>query len=186
MTRWGVFALLGGVSLLADLASKQLAFSRLGMPGQSRPVTVVPGMLWIETSLNEGAVFGIGQGFGGVFAAISCAAVGFILVLVSRQATRADGRLLVSLGLITGGILGNLYDRLGFPGLRWHAPIDRVGQPVLAVRDWIHFRLEGVIDWPIFNLADSWLVIGACLILIVSLRPLETPTVAADALQAGE
>jgi lipoprotein signal peptidase len=43
--------------------------------------------------------------------------------------------------------------------------------PVLAVRDWIHFQLEGIIDWPIFNLADSWLVIGAGLLLLLSLRP---------------
>lgn len=43
-----------------------------------------------------------------------------------------------------------------------------MGRPVLAVRDWIHFRLEGVIDWPIFNLADSWLVIGAGILLLLS------------------
>jgi lipoprotein signal peptidase len=39
---------------------------------------------------------------------------------------------------------------------------------VLAVRDWIHFTLPGVIDWPIFNLADSWLVIGAGILLLSS------------------
>jgi len=187
MARLGLFALIGSGALLADLSSKSLAFSRLGMPGQRHPVTIIPGMLCIETSLNEGAVFGIGQGFGSLFALISVAAVIFILGLVSKATTRADGRLLVSLALILGGILGNLYDRLGLPGLRWHAPGNRLGQPVLAVRDWIHFRLEGVIDWPIFNLADSWLVIGACLIVLVSLRPaLAESAVPADALQAGD
>ncbi len=42
-------------------------------------------------------------------------------------------------------------------------------------RDWIHFRLEGVIDWPIFNLADTWLVIGAAILLLISLRPPPDP-----------
>jgi signal peptidase II len=78
--------------------------------------------------------------------------------------------MLAALALITGGILGNLYDRLGLPGLAWHAPLERRGAAVLAVRDWIHFKLEGVIDWPIFNLADSWLVIGAGVLLLLSLR----------------
>ena len=75
---------------------------------------------------------------------------------------------LLALGLIVGGIVGNLFDRLGLPGLTWHAPLGREGNPVLAVRDWIHFTLPGVIDWPIFNLADSWLVIGAAMLLIMS------------------
>ena len=72
---------------------------------------------------------------------------------------------------ITGGILGNLYDRLGIPSLQWHAPLGREGDPVYAVRDWIHFRLDGVIDWPIFNLADSFLVLGAGLLLFLSFFP---------------
>jgi lipoprotein signal peptidase len=41
---------------------------------------------------------------------------------------------------------------------------------VRAVRDWIHVTVPGVIDWPIFNLADTWLVIGAGLLLLLSLR----------------
>jgi signal peptidase II len=81
----------------------------------------------------------------------------------------------VALALITGGIIGNLYDRLGLPGLRWHAPLERQGEAVLAVRDWIHFKLEGIIDWPIFNLADTWLVIGAGVLLLVTWRTPSAP-----------
>jgi signal peptidase II len=91
-----------------------------------------------------------------------------ILALVARPTTRSDRVLLVALGMIVGGILGNLYDRLGLPGLRWHAASGREGQPVLAVRDWIHFQIPGLFDWPIFNIADSWLVIGAAILLISS------------------
>ena len=167
---WAWFLSLALIAATADLVSKWVLFSRLGMPGQSAPIVLVPGMLTLETNLNEGALFGMGQGMGTVFAAVSFAAIAGILWMVGRSETRADRWLLSALALITGGIIGNLWDRLGLPGLAWHAPLARLGQPVLAVRDWIHFRLEGIIDWPIFNLADTWLVIGAGLLLLATWR----------------
>jgi signal peptidase II len=91
-----------------------------------------------------------------------------ILATVVRASVRSEPWLVVALALITGGIVGNLYDRLGLPRLKWHAPLGRIGDPVYAVRDWIHFKLEGIIDWPIFNLADTWLVIGAGLLVLLS------------------
>jgi len=153
----------------SDLVSKEIVFARMGMPGVSHAATVVPGMLWIETNLNEGALFGMGQGFGPLFAVVSIAALSIILFVVARTAAGREPLLLVALGLISGGIVGNLYDRLGLPGLAWHAPLERQGSRVLAVRDWIHFRLDGIIDWPIFNLADSWLVIGSAMLVLLSL-----------------
>jgi len=168
---WFVFSAAAMLAAAADLVTKSAIFRHLGMPGERRGIVLVPGMLTLETNLNEGALFGMGQGFGAVFAVVSLAAIGGILGLVCRRETRSDGWLLAALALITGGILGNLYDRLGLPGLSWHAPLERRGEAVLAVRDWIHFRLEGIIDWPIFNLADCWLVIGAGLMLLLSLRP---------------
>ena len=167
---WFTFLAIAAIAAIGDLATKWAIFKNLGMPGERRGIVLVPGMLSLETNLNEGALFGMGQGLGAVFAAVSLCAIGGILMLVSRPATRSDRWLLLALALITGGIIGNLYDRLGLPGLKWHAPLERQGEPVLAVRDWIHFKLDGLIDWPIFNLADSWLVIGAGLMLLISLR----------------
>jgi signal peptidase II len=167
---WPLFTAIAIVSAAIDLVTKWALFRRLGMPGERPGIVLVPRMLTLETNLNEGALFGMGQGMGLLFAGISCVAIGGILYAVSRRPTREDRWLLVALALITGGIIGNLYDRLGLPGLTWHAPIGRAGTPVLAVRDWIHFSLEGIIDWPIFNLADTWLVIGAGLLLLLSLR----------------
>ena len=180
---WFTFFAIAAFAALGDLATKWAIFARLGMPGEQRGIVLVPGMLSLETNLNEGALFGMGQGLGAVFAAVSLCAIGGILMLVSRPATRSDRWLLLALALITGGIIGNLYDRLGLPGLRWHAPLERQGEAVLAVRDWIHFKLDGIIDWPIFNLADSWLVIGAGLMLLISLRPPQSvpPTVEEEA-----
>ncbi|MBU6221922.1 MAG: signal peptidase II [Planctomycetes bacterium] len=165
---WPLFGVIAILAAAIDLVSKTWIFGRLGMPGESRPIELVSGILTLETNLNEGALFGMGQGMGVVFATVSVAAIVGIMALVSRPSTRNDPWILIALGLIVGGIIGNLYDRLGLPGLTWHAPLAREGDPVLAVRDWIHFTLPGVIDWPIFNLADSWLVIGALTLLYLS------------------
>lgn len=172
---WPLFLGIAVLAATADLATKSLLFARLGMPGERPGISVVAGVLSLETNLNEGALFGMGQGMGIVFATVSVVALIGIVAALWRPAARRDPWLLVALSLIAGGIVGNLYDRLGIPGLVWHAPLERRGQPVFAVRDWIHFRLEGIIDWPIFNLADTWLVIGAGLLLLISARPPQAP-----------
>lgn len=178
MRGWILFGVLFLSAAMADLVTKELVFASLGMPGEKPPIQVVPAMLAIETNLNEGALFGMGQGMGVLFSAVSIGALLIIVTVLAKEASRRDRPLVAALGLISGGIVGNLYDRLGLPGLVWHAPLARKGQPVLAVRDWIHFRLEGIIDWPIFNLADSWLVIGSAILLLIAIR---TPPTAPDA-----
>jgi signal peptidase II len=175
---WLLFTVAAVVATASDLLSKSWIFERLGMPGDQPAIVMIDGMLALRTNLNEGALFGMGQGLGLVFAAISFVALTGIGVMVSRICQFGKGKKLslidrwslAALGLITGGILGNLYDRLGIPGLTWHAPPERFGEPVRAVRDWIHFAIEGVIDWPIFNLADSYLVVGAGILVMVSLH----------------
>jgi signal peptidase II len=172
---WITFVTVAAVSAAVDLLTKSAAFRNLGMPGAGGGLPLVPGILALETNLNEGALFGMGQGLGLAFAAVSLVAIGGILGLMARPATRQDRWLVLALGLIVGGIVGNLYDRVGLPGLRWHAPPERVGSPVLAVRDWIHVTVPGVIDWPIFNLADSWLVVGAGILMLLALRAPSLP-----------
>jgi signal peptidase II len=167
---WLSFFAIVVVALAADLGSKEAVFRGLGMPGMGGRIVLIPGIFVLETNLNEGALFGMGQGMGMFFASVSLAALVGILVMVSRPSTLASAWLLTALALISGGILGNLFDRLGLPGLAWHAPLERVGQPVYAVRDWIHVMVPGVIDWPIFNLADCWLVIGAGMLLVTAMR----------------
>lgn len=167
---WPIFLAVLLAAIAADLLSKEAIFARLGMPGTSPAIVLIPRLLALETNLNEGALFGMGQGMGIVFATVSILALVGILAMVARADTRRSPWLVVSLGLICGGIVGNLYDRLGLPGLAWHMPADRVGQPVFAVRDWIHFTLPGVIDWPIFNIADSFLVVGAGMLLLATVQ----------------
>lgn len=163
-SRYVVFFVMALCGALADLATKSWIFAKLGMPGGPRQ-WIIPGYFGWETSLNEGALFGMGQGQVFVFAGLSILALVGILVWLFYHGAAVDWLLTVALGAITAGILGNLYDRLGMPGLAWNFPPDRIGKPVYAVRDWILFQLSDELRWPNFNLADSFLVIGAGLIL---------------------
>ena len=107
--------------------------------------------------VNRGALFGIGNGDGEsgganhIFAGISILAAAFILVWASRPAVAQDRFLSLALGLILGGTLGNLYDRIVFSG----------------VRDFLHCYYESHV-WPDFNIADSCLVVGAGVLLVHS------------------
>lgn len=164
---WGAAVLffavvLGGTAL--DLWSKSWIFAELGMPGEKPPIWLWQDVFCLKTSLNEGALFGLGQGHGMLFVALSGVALVGILVWVFALGAIRDLRLVVALGCVAAGTIGNLYDRLGLPGLLWKFPthIHTQGEPVFAVRDWLYFSL---IDWPIFNIADSLLVCGAALLL---------------------
>jgi signal peptidase II len=169
------FALIAVAGCALDLSTKTWIFDRLGMPGQAAPIVLWPGVFSLTTSLNEGALFGLGQGMTFVFAGLSIvAAVGIMYWLFAMGAAR-DWVLTLSLAAIMGGIFGNLYDRLGLPGLAWNFPPERIGEPVYAVRDWLHFRIEDanggeIFDWPVFNIADCLLVSGSILLVIYGLK----------------
>jgi signal peptidase II len=172
-TRLIAFVSIVVVGCAVDLATKQWVFSWLGMPGHSPSYWLIENLLGFTTSLNEGALFGMGQGRVSLFAAMSMlAAIGISYWLFVAGAAK-DWMLTIALGMVTGGILGNLYDRLGMPGLKWSPPDLRShapGDPVFAVRDWIHFRIHALdYNWPLFNIADSLLVCGAGLLILHSI-----------------
>jgi lipoprotein signal peptidase len=81
-----------------------------------------------------------------VFAGVSILAAAGIVVWATRRSTAADGWLSAALGLILGGTIGNLFDRIVFNG----------------VRDFLYFYK---IEWPVFNVADCCLVVGAGMLL---------------------
>ena len=173
LSRYLVFATIASIGCALDLLTKHWVFARLSVPfiegGRfSPPIWLVQDIFGFETSLNEGAVFGVGQGLVLVFAGLSMlAALGIVAWLFVGRAAR-DLFLTVTLALIMAGIVGNLYDRLGLHGLKWGGGIPEhgVGTAVYAVRDWIHFQIPAIgFDWPNFNLADSFLVSGAILLV---------------------
>jgi signal peptidase II len=109
--------------------------------------------------VNHGALFGLGGEYqvyaNGFFATVSLAAAIAIAAWSTRRATAKDRWLCAALGLILAGTLGNLFDRLVFGG----------------VRDFLHY--DHWFNWPVFNLADCFLVSGAALLLI---QAFATPT----------
>jgi signal peptidase II len=122
------------------------------------------GHVGLQLSLNEGALWGLGQGKVWLFATLSAAAAVAIPVWLFWFRAAGDLRLTVALGLVMGGVLGNLYDRLGLPVLSW-PPGEPAGRRVFAVRDWILVQWNDQWRWPNFNIADSLLVVGAALLV---------------------
>lgn len=163
------FLTLALVGAAADLWTKSVMFRWRGLPGEKDPWWLIDQHLGFETAVNPGAVFGLGAGMGILFAALSIAAGIGILVWLFWYRAAHSLWLTIALGMISGGILGNLYDRLGM----WWKP----GYPdewKSGVRDWILVHFEGVPlfdPWPNFNIADSLLVVGACMLLYQSFFP---------------
>ena len=188
--RWSLFFALALSGCVWDLYTKHLAFEYLGAPQPDPPShVVIPGMLSLLTNLNTGALFGIGQGVNILFTIASLAAIAVILFLVLFREATNNLLYCIVLGLVMAGALGNLYDRLGLHGMkqiqvgnaRGYFLHDQVPEhldvtPVRAVRDFIYFKLEPPltkevwIDWPIFNFADCFLVIGVFLLMFHSFR----------------
>lgn len=127
-----------GLVVLVDQLTKTWAVHRLS----NGPIHVV-WKLDLQLQFNSGGAFSIAQGRAPVLAAVAAVLV-VVLVLAIRR-VRSDG-LALALGLVVGGALGNLADRI----VRDHggAVVDFVA---------LHF-------WPTFNVADACIVVGAVLV----------------------
>jgi signal peptidase II len=183
-----IFLAIALLGFAADLASKEAVFDWLGVdagfvddadpqnlvrwrgdPNRNHLWWLWEGRLGIQTSLNTGALFGMGKGRWWLFATLSGVALIGISTWLFLYKAAHDRWINVALGGVTGGILGNLYDRLGIwdsAGLKsdYHH----------AVRDWILFvwpesGMEMFNPWPNFNIADSLLVTGAIMLVVHAL-----------------
>lgn len=159
-SRYVAFLVVAVAGTAADLISKEIVF---GWPGELGTIHYWwwEGHAGIQTSLNEGALFGIGYGKVWLFAAISVVAAIAIPAWLFVGRAAHDWVITFSLAAMMGGVLGNLYDRLGLSGEVWPDFDERAGTTVYAVRDWILWQVNDQWRWPNFNIADALLVVGA-------------------------
>ena len=126
-------------AVIADQLTKQIVISQLAL-GDSVHVT---GPLYIHHVTNPGIAFGLFSSWASVVTVVTACAVGWMLVYFAKAGARHP-ILPVALGLLIGGSLSNLIDRL------------RLGH----VTDFLDLRF-----WPAFNLADTFIVVGVATLL---------------------
>ena len=179
-SRFLIFAVVAGLGCYLDLLSKRLVFQWRGMPGELPIWWLWQEKIGIETSLNTGALFGLGQNKVLFFAIFSFIALFGILAWFALAGGGRDLFLTLVLACVTGGILGNLYDRLGLWEPSFAVPENRQLAEEMArggefeysrnaVRDWIRLSY-GRFVWPNFNVADCLLVCGAVALVWHSFR----------------
>ncbi len=138
---------------LTDRVSKWVVMHTLVL-GETR--RIIPGLFNLTHLRNRGAAFGLfaeTESTLVVFFLIAFSAAALVLVLVLLWRGAASPWAGASLGLILGGALGNLVDRLNNGG----------------VVDFLDFHL-GPYHWPAFNVADSAIVIGAAVLMLELFR----------------
>jgi signal peptidase II len=138
--------------LAADLVSKIEVVRHLE-PGEY--VDVVGHLLRLTQARNPGAAFSIGTGQTALFALV---AVGVVVAIVRTARRLRSTGWAVTLGLLLGGALGNLVDRI----FRWPGPFRG------HVVDWIKLP-----HWPVFNIADSAIVCGGVIVVLLALRGID-------------
>jgi signal peptidase II len=153
--RWLMIVIAAAIVAL-DRVSKQWIVKNI-LPG--RAIVVWPGVFRLTHVLNTGAAFSMFEDAKSQVLVRECL-VGFsvlavvvVVVLIWRMG-RAISPTSVALALILGGAVGNLYDRI-----RLHYVVDFLEVHI------VHYH------WPDFNVADSAIVVGACLLLLEMLRP---------------
>jgi signal peptidase II len=146
----GILFTVAGAAYAMDRVTKVWAESSL--PGH--PIDVVPRVLTLRFTTNSGGAFSIGQSAPWFFVGVTAVVVIVILMTSFRHTSRIVA---AALGLVLGGALGNLTDRaIRAPGLRGR------------VVDFIDLHV-----WPVFNLADAVIVVGAILLAWSGIRDRE-------------
>jgi lipoprotein signal peptidase len=135
--------------LAADAISKAIVVARMA---DHPPVRLLGGLLTITLTRNGGAAFSIGTSMTILFTAIALGVI--VYILRTARNLRSIGWA-IALGLLLGGATGNLLDRI------FRAPAAFQGHVV----DWIELP-----HWPVFNLADSSIVLAGVLVVLLALR----------------
>ncbi len=162
---WAAFAGLAIAVVVADQLTKAWLVSFLG-PGQS--TAVVDDLIRLVHSRNAGGLFGLLQGQALPFAALSIVVMGLILAYHARSGR--SPYLTVTLGLLLGGAIGNLIDRV------------RLGYVV----DFVDAGI-GSLRWYTFNVADASISLAIVLLVAAAIRPsLTAPRASVAVAGAGD
>ncbi|MFV0136536.1 signal peptidase II [Streptomyces sp. HMX87] len=150
--RIAVLFAVAGFAYALDLISKMIVVAKLE---HHEPIEVIGDWLRFEAIRNAGAAFGFGEAFTVIFTAIAAV----VIVVIARLARKLYSLpWAIALGLLLGGALGNLTDRIfRSPGVFQGAVVDFIAPKHFAV----------------FNLADSAIVCGGILIVLLSFRGLD-------------
>lgn len=140
--------------IVLDQGTKWLIISKMNY-GES--IRIIENFLYITSHRNQGAAFGILQGKMWFFYIITVIVVVFVIVYLQKYGQK-ERMLGVSLSLVLGGAIGNFIDRV-FRG---------------EVVDFIDVKIF-TYDYPIFNIADSALVIGVILMVWYTLQDGRNP-----------
>jgi signal peptidase II len=146
---WPLFLGLALVVVVVDQATKAVVTGAL-RPGESRPV--LDDLVRIVFSQNSGALFGLFKDNAVVFGIVSLAVIGLIVAYHAR--TAGSAYMTVTLGLLLGGAIGNMLDRL------------RLGYVVDFVDGGI-----GTFRWYTFNVADAAISAAIVLLFLAAVRP---------------
>ena len=136
------------LTIVLDQLSKYIVATRMEL---HQNIEVIKDFFYITSTRNEGAAWSILEGFGVVFAILAaCVSVGIIVYLCRDKSLKKIER--IALIFICGGAVGNMIDRIlhGY------------------VIDFLNFYIFGY-DYPVFNIADSFLVIGVGIMIICTL-----------------
>ena len=137
--QWGALSLVVAAALAADQATKQLVSSQLALGDE----VGLPGPFSIHHVQNSGIAFGFFSSATSVVIVLTAIAIGWMAWFFARSGARHPV-LPVALGLVMGGSIANLLDRI------------RLGH----VTDFLDVRW-----WPAFNLADTFIVVGVLILL---------------------
>ncbi len=153
-----------GIALLVILVDRLTKLWVVAHVPHGHFIPVIPGVFRISHVYNLGAAFSMfAESLSptvvrNALIAFSVLAVVVVIGMIWRVG-RAWSVTGIALGLILGGAIGNLYDRIHF-----HYVVDFLEVTI------VHYH------WPDFNVADSCIVIGACLLLLEIFRTQPTPT----------
>jgi signal peptidase II len=148
-----VLAVTAVIAVVTDQVVKHLSTEHLD---PTEPTRILGGLIYLSLVRNSGAAFSLGSGYTWVFPVITLAVVGWIGWMTRRLRSLPWA---ISLGLVLGGALGNLGDRL------FRAPGPFLGHVVDMVSLFAPYGER----FAVFNVADSCLSVGVVLAVVLEL-----------------